>query len=122
MATNAMAPISSPHTLTDRRRDITTDKAYEDVSALAPDVVADESGRIKLIARQGNAIKTMDLYVTQVHAAWPWLEPTLKRAGRLLLLPANWNGDGAPTIEGAAIRAAVDMLGRFMGEGNSIPQ
>jgi hypothetical protein len=118
-----MAPICSPETLTDRRRDITTDKAYEDASALAaPEVMAEESGRVTLVAHAGNVIKTMDLYVSNALATWPWLEPALKRAGPLLLLPTGWNGDGAPMIDRASIRAAVAALAQFMKAGSSIPQ
>src|SRR5262245_44338244 len=43
-----------------------------------------------------------------------WAEPTLRKLGELLRLPANWNSYGARPVDSACAWAAFQLLSRLL--------
>ncbi len=116
------AVISGPATLSESHSDISTidlDSGRADLSQ--PNVTNHRPATIGLEVRSGRYVRRMDLLVetTPVPA---WVYSTLRASARLLLLPFNWDREGAPPIQVSAISSAFKALWRFMEEGSSIPQ
>jgi hypothetical protein len=109
-------------TLTDQRNDISTAQSHKDSAVFAPaEVVSRKPGVVELVVRSGNFTRTMEFQVSNTPLP-AWIEPSLKRAGYLLLLPADWDRQGAPPIEPSAIQNALSALASFMENGSSLPQ
>jgi hypothetical protein len=51
-----------------------------------------------------------------------WLESSLKQIGRLMLLPGDWDLQGAPPVQLKAVQAAMDTLPLFMNGNAASPQ
>jgi hypothetical protein len=118
MAASVALPLQN---LTERRNDISTLESPANSSELAPEILSKEPGMIEVVAAAGGIRRRMQLRVPYVPVP-AWLFPTLKRCAPLLLLPFDWNRNGAPPVESSAIQGAIDALWSFMAEGSSIPQ
>jgi len=121
MSASIALPLRRHRTLTDRRNDISTVDSPGNPSQLAPKILSTEPGLIEVAVEAGGITGRMEFRVPHVPVPG-WLIPTLRRSAPLLLLPSNWNCQGAPAVERTAIQAAVDALWSFMSDQSSIPQ
>ncbi len=122
MATNPAFSTWHLFTLTDRRNDISTVPSHRDSAVFAPaEVVGRNPGVLELVVRSGNLKRTMEFQVSNTPLP-AWIEPSLRRAGYLLLLPADWDREGAPPIEASAIQNALGAMASFMQDASSLPQ
>jgi hypothetical protein len=122
-ASTAMSNPWRLRTLTDRRNDIApTAKHHPNIACLASrDLVQQEAGTIHLtVTEDGQIIRSIKFSVADGPTP-KWLLPTVERAGRLLALPANWDMQGAPTLDDAAIQTALDVLCMVMDQDSSLP-
>jgi len=122
MASTALSDVWGPSTLTDSRNDITTVKSQSVPVGLTPaDIVTSTPGMIELLVESGNESRRVRFKVP----SWPgpqWLVPSILRAGKLLLLPYDWNRQGAPPVDSMAIQIAIDTLSSLMSPSSSLPQ
>jgi hypothetical protein len=79
-------------------------------------------GTILATAIVGTTIRTIEITVTDKDAIPRWLEPSLDRAIRLMLLAPNWDMGGGRPIQRASINAALQFLSTVMQERSSLPQ
>ena len=122
MASMALGGVWHPRTLTDRRNDITTIKSQASAAGLTPDdIIHEKPGTINLEIESGDDVRLVRFAVPSVPGP-QWLSPTILRAGRLLLLPHDWDRQGAPPIDSAAIQSAMDALTLIMSRNSSLPQ
>jgi hypothetical protein len=114
--------LRQPRTLTDRQNDITTMKSQPSLAGLTPtDVASEEPRTIDLIVESGNQVRGVRFAVPSVPGP-KWLTPTIRRAGKLLALPHNWDLHGASPIDSMTIQSAIDALSLFMIDNSSLPQ
>jgi hypothetical protein len=118
MAASIAFPLQN---LTERRNDISTLESHGTSSELAPEILSNEPGIIEVVAAAGRIKRRMRLRVPSLPVP-AWLFPALKRCAPLLLLPFDWDRNGAPPVESTAIQASIDALWSFMADGSSIPQ
>lgn len=115
----SLAPLAN---LTDCRNDISTiDLLVGSAELSKPDVANSGPEIISVEVRSGRSVRRMDLQIETTPVP-TWVYPTLEASARLLLLPFNWDGEGAPPIQASAITSAFQALSRFMAESSSIPQ
>lgn len=122
MASMALGGIWHPRTLTDRLNDITTIKPQATPVGLTPhDVRCEKPGTINLVVESGEGVGVARFVVPSVPGP-QWLSPTILRVGRLLLLPHDWDRQGAPPIDWTTIQTAIDALSVIMSPNSSLPQ
>lgn len=110
-----------PRTLTERRNDISTLETAGSLSELAPEIFSKEPGIVTMVVVAGGKKYQMELSVPCLTLPG-WFIPSLRRCAPLLLLPFDWNREGAPPIEAGAIQLAMDALWSFMTDRSSFPQ
>lgn len=111
-----------PRTLTDRRNEITTVKPRPSIAGLAPrDLVRQSSGIIDLTVTENGQMKRHIRFTIPSTPAPTWLLHATERAGALLVLPFDWDLQGAPAINPTTIQTALDALCLLMDQHSSLP-
>lgn len=112
-----------PRTLTDRRNDITTVKSKPSAAGFAPkDVSHQESAIVELMVTESEQITRRIQFSVATTPLPSWIVSTLTSGGKLLALPIDWDRNGAPRIEAAAIQIALDALCLVMDDKSSLPE
>lgn len=122
-ANTATLPSWHPRTLTDSRTEITTMSNHRpNIACLASrELVHQLSGVIDLTVTEGGQV-IRSIKFSVVAAPTPiWLLRAVEQAGALLLLPFDWDRQGAPLIEPRAIQTALDALCMLMDQDSSLP-
>ena len=111
-----------PRTLTDRRNEITTVKPSPSIAGLAPrELSRYQSGIVDLTVTEGGQMTRLVRFTVQSTPAPPWLLRAVEGAGEMLVLPFDWDRQGAPPIDPAAIQTALDALCVCMDQHSSLP-
>lgn len=115
-------PSWHPRTLTDRRNEITTVRPSPSIAGLAPrELLHHQSSSIELtVTESGQMIRRVRFTVPSAPAPL-WMLRSVERAGALLVLPFDWDRQGAPPVNPTAIQTALDALCMCMDQRSSLP-
>lgn len=122
-AGTATFPNWHPRTLTDRRHEITTtDRHRPNIACLSSrELVHQDPDTIHLtVTEGGQAVRSIKFTVATTPTP-KWLLAAVQRSGALLVLPYDWDRQGAPPVEATAIQSALDALCLLMEQDSSLP-
>lgn len=108
--------------LTDRRNDVSTvTPETNSAGFFAPASSVPASIMLRVQAQAGRLVREFRISI-ESSSVPHWLEISLKQVGNLMLLPGNWDFQGAPPVHLTAVQAAMDTLTQFMDPNATSPQ
>jgi hypothetical protein len=73
------------------------------------------------IRMSGRVIRRLEISIENAPPL-PWLEPSIQAIANLLMLPTNWDFEGAPPVHVPTAQLALEGLLRFMDQTTVAPQ
>ena len=112
-----------PRTLTDRRNDITTVRHQSGAAGLSPkEIKRPHSSTVEVLVTEAGGERKRIQFTVSSAPIPKWLAQVVDAGSRLLLLPHNWDQQGAPRVLPITIESALDALCLFMEGESSLPQ